>query len=78
MALFQKKGAARYSRSGRLLKPMYEWDESLNRAVAFNVETDTRVLVILEAKRDIVSCVFITFTGFVDHLLKLILMIVFT
>ncbi|XP_042889258.1 DDB1- and CUL4-associated factor 17-like [Penaeus japonicus] len=46
------KDVAKYSRSGRLLKSKFEWDYSLNRALAFNVETELRVLAILEAQRD--------------------------
>ncbi|XP_069156253.1 uncharacterized protein [Procambarus clarkii] len=44
--------AAKYSRSGRLIKTKFELDDSLNRAIVFNVETDLRVLIILEARRD--------------------------
>ncbi|XP_069955302.1 DDB1- and CUL4-associated factor 17 isoform X2 [Cherax quadricarinatus] len=44
---------AKYSRSGRLIKSKFELDDSLNRAIAFNVETDLRVLVVLEARRDV-------------------------
>lgn len=44
----------RYSRSGRRTKPTFILDDSLNRALSFNVETDMRVLVILEAWRDTV------------------------
>lgn len=49
----QDKDVAKYSRSGRLLKSKFEWDYSLNRALAFNVETELRVLAILEAQRDV-------------------------
>lgn len=42
----------KYSRSGRLTKPKFILDDSLNRALSFNVETEMRVLVILEARRD--------------------------
>ncbi|XP_047499032.1 DDB1- and CUL4-associated factor 17-like isoform X1 [Penaeus chinensis] len=48
----QIKDVAKYSRSGRLLKSKFEWDYSLNRALAFNVETELRILAILEAQRD--------------------------
>ncbi|XP_042228911.1 DDB1- and CUL4-associated factor 17-like isoform X2 [Homarus americanus] len=44
---------AKYSRSGRLLKTKFELDNSLNRAISFNIDADLRVLVILEAWRDI-------------------------
>ncbi|XP_071536268.1 DDB1- and CUL4-associated factor 17-like isoform X2 [Panulirus ornatus] len=44
---------SRYSRSGRLIKSTFELDDSLNTALAFNVETDLRVLVIVEARRDV-------------------------
>ncbi|KAG0710736.1 DDB1- and CUL4-associated factor 17 [Chionoecetes opilio] len=43
----------RYSRSGRRFKPIFKLDNSLNRALSFNVETDIRVLVILEAWKDV-------------------------
>lgn len=48
----KNKDIAKYSRSGRLLKSKFEWDYSLNRALAFNVETELRILAILEAQRD--------------------------
>lgn len=50
---WQNKDIAKYSRSGRLLKSKFEWDYSLNRALAFNVETELRILAILEAQRDV-------------------------
>ncbi|KAK8405458.1 hypothetical protein O3P69_001793 [Scylla paramamosain] len=48
----ERGDGTRYSRSGRLTKPKFKLDDSLNRALSFNVETDMRVLVILEARRD--------------------------
>ncbi|XP_076064928.1 DDB1- and CUL4-associated factor 17-like [Oratosquilla oratoria] len=47
------QGCKMFSRSGRRIKGKYTWDDSYNRALAFQLETDLDILVILEAKRDI-------------------------
>lgn len=41
-----------YSRSGRIVKNKLTFDLSLNRTVAFDVETDLMIMVIVEARRD--------------------------
>ncbi|KAK3872411.1 hypothetical protein Pcinc_022511 [Petrolisthes cinctipes] len=49
----QEVREAQYSRSGRRLMTKFKWDDSLNTALSFNVEADLRLLVIMEARRDL-------------------------
>ncbi|CAL4060878.1 unnamed protein product, partial [Meganyctiphanes norvegica] len=47
------KRISQFSRSGRLLKTTFVWDDSFNEAVTYDIDRDMDIFAVLEARRDV-------------------------